>query len=577
MEILLSVGQVFAQYQNVQPVDWSKYVGMTGIQPGDTFGQDINTILNNESRYLYSWVNSNYQLETYKYFNDVPGYYGGSLDGDGVRPLAHFAWGNAVMLRTGTYDPTITQLQESVALERTEYAIRGVAMTHMANRPDSSGWGQGTAYGTWQGAYWASRGAQAGWMLWDLINTETKTAVANMVKHEADHFINYTVPYWRNPDGSTNFPGDTKAEENAWNSRVLTIAQAMMPDDPNVDLWRRKASELMVSSYSRESDIDNTILMDGKPVNEWIHGYNTFDDGVLVNHNRAHPGYMTVHTLTFDTLVDTSLAGQYIPESAFFNDQVNWNATTELNFVVGANPYGTGLNLPPGGTIFNKKPDGTLDPTPYFPNGDDWSSNPAADVNYVLHLVYGAVRNLDTGQEVDAMDWAQVEVDALRNLQLRSGHDGNIYENGDWASDRDGNEIDTYRELSESWLVHWLDQHNQLSPISNHWGELAISGDFDSDGDVDAADLLAWRAGFGLATDADLTDGDTNADGDVDGADFLVWQRHFDASSLDAESAVAAVPEPATMILLIGFVAVCLGIELGLRKIGCRCWQITFL
>jgi hypothetical protein len=470
--VLLSVGQVFAQYQNVVPVDWSKYAGMTGIQPGDTFGQDINTILQYQSKYLYNWVQSEYEFQEFGYFPGTWGYYGGSLSGDGVRPLAHFAWGNAVMLRTGTYDPAITGLSGSDALLRTEWALRGVAMTHVSNRPNGTGWGQ-DANSEWQAAYWASRGGQAAWMLWDSLSTETKTAVANMVKYEADHFIDYTVPYWRNPDGSTNSPGNTRAEENAWNSRVLTIAQAMMPNDPNVNLWRQKASELMVSSYSRESDIYNTTLVDGTPVNEWINGYNTFDDGVVVNHGIVHPGYMMVHTLTYDTLVDASLAGQYIPESAFFNDQVNWDAETELNFVVGANPYGSKyVNQPPGGTVFHKKPDGSPDPVPYFPNGDDWSADPTTDVNYVLHLIYGEVRGLDAGEDVDAMEWAAVEVDALRTLQLRTGHDGNIYQSGDWASDQDGNEVDTYRELAESWMVHWLDQHDQISPISDHWGAL---------------------------------------------------------------------------------------------------------
>jgi hypothetical protein len=475
MLVLLSVGQVFAQYQNVQPVDWSKYAGMTGIQSGDAFGQNVNAILQNEARYLYNWVDSAYTLQGFSYFNNVPGYFKALTGESNIRPLAHFAWGNAVMLKTGTYNATVTGLSESDALLQTEYAIRGVAMTYCANRSDGSGWGHGGT-DSWQSAYWASRGAQAAWMLWESLSVETKTAVTAMVKHEADAFNNYTVPYWRNPNGSTNTPGDSKAEENAWNSRILTVAQAMLPDDPNVALWRQKASELMVGSYSRQSDITNTTLVDGKQVQQWINGYNTFNDGVLVNHNRAHPDYMAAHTLSYDTLVDATLAGQYIPESAFFNDEVTWDAMTNHNFVVGANPYGTKPNQSPGGTIFHKKTDGTPDPVIYFPNGNDWSKNPDVNVNYVLYLVYGEVSGLDAGQSVDAMDWAAVEVDALRALQLRDDHDGNIYQSGDWSSAQDENEVDTYRELTESWLVHWLDQHGQISPISDHWGAVPEPG-----------------------------------------------------------------------------------------------------
>ncbi|MBN2218421.1 MAG: hypothetical protein JW719_13685 [Pirellulales bacterium] len=550
--VFLAVGDAFAQYYlNVQPVDWTKYSGLTGVQLGDTLGQNINTILQNESRYLYNWVDANYEHNTFKYFNEIEGYYGGSLDGSGVRPLAHFAWGNAVMLRTGTYDPVVSGLPASDALRRTEWALRGVAMTHASNRPDGSGWGQGTGYGEWQGAYWASRGGQAAWMLWDSLSVETKTAVANMIKWEADAFIDFTVPYWRNPDGSTNTPGNTRAEENAWDSRILTMAQAMMPNDPNIDLWRLKSSELMVASYSRESDIYNTTLVDGIPVNEWINGYNTFDDGVLVNHGIVHPGYMAVHTLTYDTLVDASLAGQYIPESAFFNNQVNWDSMTQLNFVAGTDPYATGHPLlPPGGTVFHKNPDGSLDPAPYFPNGDDWSADPTTDVNYVLHLMYGELRGLDAGEEVDSMDWINCEIDALRDLQLRSGHDGNIYQDGDWASDRDGNEIDTYREISEAWMIYWLNQHNQVSPTADHWGALPtlLPGDTNYDFEVDAADatVLAdfWgRTGLG----GGFTVGDFNSDGTVNALDASIlaanWGSHVEESS-------AKVPEPSSAVLL---------------------------
>ena len=54
-----------------------------------------------------------------------------------------------------------------------------------------------------------------------------------------------------------------------------------------------------------------------------------------------------------------------------------------------------------------------------------------------------------------------------------------------------------------------------------------LAADFEPDGDVDAADLLLWQAGFGTSGDALRSDGDADSDGDVDGADFLAWQRNF--------------------------------------------------
>jgi len=459
----------------VEPVDWSRFAELMGMRSEDAFGQDLIGLVQRESGHLYDLIHSTYPLEHYSYFGEAEGYRVNATGlGNSLRTLAHFAWGNAVMIRTGVFDPSLASVSQGEALRRTELAIRGVAMTHIANNnvPKYYHWGQGVRNRSWQAAYWASRGAQAAWMLWDSLSTETQQAVATMVKYEADALANDIVPYWRSRAGTSLTPGDTKAEENAWNSRIVTVAQAMMPNDPHVGLWRQKASELMISSYSRPSDVHNTTPVDGRQVSQWLNGYNTFDDGVLVNHHIVHPDYIAAHTLTYDTLVDATLAGQCIPASAFFNEQLTWDAMTKLAFVVGTNPYGTGEArpvLPPGGTVFHRRPDGRLDPTLYFPNGNNWSFNSAVDSNYVLFLIYGHVRGLDAGQSPSALDWAAAQIDALEELQNRTGHTGNLYAPGDWNGDLNTIEADAYRELAETWLVHWLHQHDKISPMGA-WG-----------------------------------------------------------------------------------------------------------
>jgi hypothetical protein len=67
--------------------------------------------------------------------------------------------------------------------------------------------------------------------------------------------------------------------------------------------------------------------------------------------------------------------------------------------------------------------------------------------------------------------------------------------------------------------------------------------DFNEDGDVDAADLLAWQGAYGVNAS-----GDTDEDGDTDGRDFLVWQREFTGPG--PFSAKMAVPEPTSAALL---------------------------
>ena len=71
--------------------------------------------------------------------------------------------------------------------------------------------------------------------------------------------------------------------------------------------------------------------------------------------------------------------------------------------------------------------------------------------------------------------------------------------------------------------------------------------DFNEDGTIDGADLLAWQEGFGTASDASHIDGDADEDGDVDGFDFLAWQRGLTPTA--AVSSIA-VPEPSSVTLM---------------------------
>lgn len=67
----------------------------------------------------------------------------------------------------------------------------------------------------------------------------------------------------------------------------------------------------------------------------------------------------------------------------------------------------------------------------------------------------------------------------------------------------------------------------------------ALAADFNLDQQVEAADLAAWRVGFGAQAYALLGDGDADRDADVDGADFLAWQREVTTAP-----PTLAIPEP---------------------------------
>ncbi len=75
-----------------------------------------------------------------------------------------------------------------------------------------------------------------------------------------------------------------------------------------------------------------------------------------------------------------------------------------------------------------------------------------------------------------------------------------------------------------------------------------LPGDFDGNGVVNGADLVAWQNSFGVDAGADA-----NGDGVTDGRDFLVWQQNYGKTLQDfmggSLAALISIPEPNTALL----------------------------
>ena len=85
-----------------------------------------------------------------------------------------------------------------------------------------------------------------------------------------------------------------------------------------------------------------------------------------------------------------------------------------------------------------------------------------------------------------------------------------------------------------------------------------LPGDYNNNGVVDAADYTVWRDTLGQTGGGLAADGNNN--GSIDDGDYTVWKTNFGhhapgAGSSANASANAAVPEPATIVLLIFAVA----------------------
>ena len=277
--------------------------------------------------------------------------------------------------------------------------------------------------------------------------------VVAMVEAEANRFMapGYEVPYWANQD-KVIYPGDTKAEENAWNAMVLHVAVAMMPKHPNAQRWRQAASELMVSAFSLKKDMEaNTTVLDGKPVREWLKGYNLRDDGALINHNIVHTDYMTCVSQNCRAFITQSLAGQPVSETADFNADLIYRTLVVQQWP--SPPY-----QKPGGTMYIPGK-----PEVYYPTGTDWSRY-RFDIYYLLD-VEAHLLGWDRGLPHPAAEWMRLR--ARKMLEMQSRHDDRrMFASG---------EFDTYsgREPMAAWmtadafLFHWLHACNAISEKQN--------------------------------------------------------------------------------------------------------------
>jgi hypothetical protein len=81
----------------------------------------------------------------------------------------------------------------------------------------------------------------------------------------------------------------------------------------------------------------------------------------------------------------------------------------------------------------------------------------------------------------------------------------------------------------------------------------ATLGDYNVNGSVDAADYVVWRrtlgqAGLGLAADG-------NGNQEIDAGDYVVWKSQFGQNAGESGALlIAALPEPATWLMLIGVI-----------------------
>jgi len=200
---------------------------------------------------------------------------------EAVRQNATVALGYATLL-LGDYDEKIAGAPRATLEADLVALLRYIAITHKVNLLPT---GDGMQWGDqWQSALWAHWAGHAAWLAWDRLDDDTRLMFARLIAHEADRFNS------RPPDSGVW--RDTKAEENAWNSMAITLAECMFPHHPNARLWRERAIVYLINSYAREQDKKEPRVVDGKLVKERVAAVTVHPDFTLENHGRVHPDYL---------------------------------------------------------------------------------------------------------------------------------------------------------------------------------------------------------------------------------------------------------------------------------------------
>ncbi|WP_302496389.1 hypothetical protein [uncultured Flavonifractor sp.] len=435
--------------QAVVPVDWSRFE--QGL-PADENAVLLGKILQKSLSFGFTtwWEEKGYDTqEGQQYLN-----FGGKMEKH-IRPPAMEAFAMAIALRTGLYDESIVRIDREDAMEMEVRLISSLAYHHAANDPN--GWG-GSKNGNWQSTLWAYYTGYAAWLLWDELDLSTQEYARRMVEAEANRKI--PVDYYRDADGTIIRRGNTAAEENGWNAALMQLAICMMPDHPNQAAWQEQCLTLMITSTAKPSDLQNTNLLHGRPVKDWLNGSNINEDGTAVNHSRIHPDYMLMINHPNAAYIYT-LAGKPTPLAATFNMDDIYYSLTDLEFPAGPGyPFenGTTTIREPGGTIYQQ--DGHI----YFPMGNDWGDFRTG--NYVSFDAAIGCLGLDTRSQLSAFHYENLHLVRLDGLQSRFDDTeyGKIYHEDEFhygsGSDTETSEISF---LARAYMMHWITNQQEIT------------------------------------------------------------------------------------------------------------------
>lgn len=383
----------------VRPVPWEKW----NLSPlKGNFEEEVQTIFRNANKYAVNeWYHQvkqfSAQKDKYLDFGGITEHY--------IRSVSHEAFALGVALKLNVYEDSVTGVSRENAESMVLRLVSSLAFRHKANQTGKA-WG-----GQWQSALWAAQVATTGWMFWDRLTPEGQELLCRMMVYEADRFLETPIPYYRDRTGKIIYKGDSKAEENAWNSNILVIAAVMMPEHEHRRAWLQKALEFQISAYAAPSDMKSKRKINGIRLNTFLQGSNIEESGAVINHGIIHADYMcAIMHNTLNAWI-FGLAGKKAPEASLMNGDKVYYALTEHQFL-------------PGKTIYVRGEQGEPTCHMFFPEGNDWGAG--RQDGYWLMDILAYSFGWDKASTIKAKDWAAVRNRKMLEMQSRNP-DGQSY------------------------------------------------------------------------------------------------------------------------------------------------------
>ncbi|MFT3753234.1 MAG: hypothetical protein QM800_10295 [Paludibacter sp.] len=310
--------------------------------------------------------------------------------------------------------------------------------THKANKLKTCAagdyWGStSTSDYVWESSLWSMSVAYSAFFQYDQLTATQKQYVYNLVKSECNYELGRTIP--------TGYAGDTKSEENGWETNILACALGLYPNDALATQWYDRLRAFAINCYSQLNDATDATVIDPdyntKTVKDLYLGKNLYDDYSLQNHNYFHTSYQNV---VMQELGESFLALK------MFQTGINGTEKWKTNALMHNNQNVMDK-------VLNKLAlaDGEL----AMPNGNDWSL-----------FLYDQIASYATMacflKDPNAL---MLENQAYKNIKARQGTtaDGSWLLRADVGARRMG--VQAHRVMM-TWLMHEMASTASVTPTS---------------------------------------------------------------------------------------------------------------